>query len=115
MNEDPFSSSAEARLSGFFAWIKSNAISITLVLGLLIAAFFIYLYFQNTKKFTEDDDSDLLDLEGIYESEDNSPSPRKKNSIEDELDEDEDLIHDRKSKGKIEPISSAKNAAHLDR
>ena len=47
MNEDPFSSSAEARLSGFFAWIKSNAISITLVLGLLIAAFFIYLYFQN--------------------------------------------------------------------
>ena len=47
MNEDPFSSSAEARLSGFFAWIKSNAISITLVLGLLIAAFFIYLYLQN--------------------------------------------------------------------
>ena len=47
MNEDPFSSSAEARLSGFFAWIKSYAISITLVLGLLIAAFFVYLYFQN--------------------------------------------------------------------
>ena len=47
MNEDPFSSSAEARLSGFFAWIKSNAISMILVLGLLIAAFFIYLYFQN--------------------------------------------------------------------
>ena len=50
MNEDPFSSSAEARLSGFFAWIKSNAISITLVLVLLIASFFIYLYFQNKKE-----------------------------------------------------------------
>ena len=50
MNEDPFSSSAEARLSGFFAWIKSNAISITLVLVLLVASFFIYLYFQNKKE-----------------------------------------------------------------
>ena len=47
MNEDPFSSSAEARLSSFFAWIKSNSISITLVLVLLVASFFIYLYFQN--------------------------------------------------------------------
>ena len=47
MNEDPFSSSAEGRLSSFFAWIKSNSISITLVLVLLIASFFIYLYFQN--------------------------------------------------------------------
>ena len=47
MNEDPFSSSAEARLSSFFAWIKSNVISITLVLVLLLASFFIYLYFQN--------------------------------------------------------------------
>ena len=50
MNEDSFSSSAEASLSGFFAWIKSNAISITLVLVLLIASFFIYLYFQNKKE-----------------------------------------------------------------
>ena len=50
MNEDPFSSSAEARLSSFFAWIKSNAISITLVLVLLLASFFIYLYFQNKKE-----------------------------------------------------------------
>lgn len=50
MNEDPFSSSAEARLSGFFDWIKSNAISITLVLVLLLASFFIYLYFQNKKE-----------------------------------------------------------------
>ena len=47
MNEDPFSSSAERRLSSFFAWIKSNSISITLVLVLLVASFFIYLYFQN--------------------------------------------------------------------
>jgi predicted negative regulator of RcsB-dependent stress response len=50
MNEDPFSSSAEARLSGFFDWIKSNAISITFVLVLLLASFFIYLYFQNKKE-----------------------------------------------------------------
>ena len=50
MNEDPFSSSAEARLSGFFDWIKSNAISITLVLVLLLASFFIYLYFQNVNE-----------------------------------------------------------------
>ena len=59
MNEDPFSSSAEARLSGFFAWIKSNAISITLVLGLLIAAFFIYL---SSKIKTKKDCLKLLKL-----------------------------------------------------
>ena len=47
MNEDPFSSSAETRLSGFFDWIRSNAISIILVLVLLAGSFFIYLYFQN--------------------------------------------------------------------
>ena len=47
MNEDPFSSSAETRLSGFFDWIRSNAISIILVLVLLVGSFFIYLYFQN--------------------------------------------------------------------
>ena len=47
MNEDPFSSSAETRLSGFFYWIRSNAISIILVLVLLAGSFFIYLYFQN--------------------------------------------------------------------
>ena len=47
MNEDPFSSSAETRLSGFFYWIRSNAISIILVLVLLAGLFFIYLYFQN--------------------------------------------------------------------
>ena len=55
MNEDPFSSSAETRLSGFFDWIRSNAISIILVLVLLAGSFFIYLYFQNKKeeKLTE--------------------------------------------------------------
>ena len=47
MNEDLFSSSAETRLSGFFDWIRSNAISIILVLVLLAGSFFIYLYFQN--------------------------------------------------------------------
>ena len=47
MNEDPFSSSAETRLSGFFDWIRSNTISIILVLVLLACSFFIYLYFQN--------------------------------------------------------------------
>jgi len=50
MNEDPFSSSAESRLSGFFDWIKSNAISISLVLALLAGSFSIYLYFQNKKQ-----------------------------------------------------------------
>mgnify|MGYP006231393543 FL=1 len=50
MNEDPFSSSAETRLSGFFDWIRSNAISIILVLVLLAGSFFIYLYFQNKKE-----------------------------------------------------------------
>ena len=55
MNEDPFSSSAETRLSGFFDWIRSNAISIILVLVLLAGSFFIYLYFQNKneEKLTE--------------------------------------------------------------
>ena len=55
MNEDPFSSSAETRLSGFFYWIRSNAISIILVLVLLAGSFFIYLYFQNKneEKLTE--------------------------------------------------------------
>ena len=55
MNEDPFSSSAETRLSGFFDWIRSNAISIILVLVLLAGIFFIYLYFQNKneEKLTE--------------------------------------------------------------
>lgn len=47
MNEDPFSSSTEARLSGFFNWIKSNVVTITLVLALLLALFLIYLYFHN--------------------------------------------------------------------
>jgi len=50
MNEDPFSSSAESRLSGFFDWIKSNAISISLVLALFAGSFSIYLYFQNKKQ-----------------------------------------------------------------
>ena len=50
MNEDPFSSSAESRLSGFFDWTRSNAISISLVLALLVGSFFIYLYFQNKKE-----------------------------------------------------------------
>ena len=55
MNEDPFSSSAETRLSGFFDWIISNAISIILVLVLFAGSFFIYLYFQNKneEKLTE--------------------------------------------------------------
>ena len=50
MNEDPFSSSAEARLSGFFGWIKSNLISIATIFVLIIGSFFVYLYFQNKKE-----------------------------------------------------------------
>ena len=50
MNEDPFSSSAEARLSSFFGWIKSNFISIATIFVLMIGSFFIYLYFQNKKE-----------------------------------------------------------------
>jgi len=50
MNEDPFSSSAEARLSGFFGWIKSNLILIATIFVLIIGSFFVYLYFQNKKE-----------------------------------------------------------------
>lgn len=50
MNEDPFSSSAEARLSGFFGWIKSNLISIATIFVLIVGSFFVYLYFQNKKE-----------------------------------------------------------------
>ena len=50
MNEDPFSSSAEARLSSFFGWIKSNLISIATIFVLIIGSFFVYLYFQNKKE-----------------------------------------------------------------
>mgnify|MGYP001281997691 FL=1 len=50
MNEDPFSSSAEARLSSFFGWIKSNLISIGTILALIVGFFFVYLYFQNKKE-----------------------------------------------------------------
>ena len=71
MNEDPFSSSAEARLSGFFAWIKSNAISISLVLVLLLASFFIYLYFQNKneKRLSEAFDSYQNIIESFNDAE----------------------------------------------
>ena len=50
MNEDPFSSSAEARLSSFFGWIKSNLISIATIFVLIVGSFFVYLYFQNKKE-----------------------------------------------------------------
>lgn len=50
MNEDPFSSSAEARLSSFFGWIKSNLISIATIFILIVGSFFVYLYFQNKKE-----------------------------------------------------------------
>lgn len=50
MNEDPFSSSAEARLSSFFGWIKSNLISIVTIFVLIVGSFFVYLYFQNKKE-----------------------------------------------------------------
>ena len=50
MNEDPFSSSAEARLSSFFGWIKSNLISISTIFVLIVGFFFVYLYFQNKKE-----------------------------------------------------------------
>ena len=71
MNEDPFSSSAEARLSSFFAWIKSNAISITLFLVFLLASFFIYLYFQNKneKRLSEAFDSYQNIIESFNDAE----------------------------------------------
>ena len=50
MNEDPFSSSAEARLSSFFGWIKSNLISLATIFVLIVGSFFVYLYFQNKKE-----------------------------------------------------------------
>tara|TARA_B100001989_G_scaffold107065_1_gene75083 strand:+ start:1500 stop:2147 length:648 start_codon:yes stop_codon:yes gene_type:complete len=50
MNQDPFSSSAEARLSSFFGWIKSNLISIATIFVLIVGSFFVYLYFQNKKE-----------------------------------------------------------------
>ena len=50
MNEDPFSSSAEARLSSFFGWIKSNLISIATIFVLIVGSFFVYLYFLNKKE-----------------------------------------------------------------
>ena len=71
MNEDPFSSSAEARLSGFFAWIKSNIISITFVVVLLLTSFFIYLYFQNKneKRLSEAFDSYQNIIESFNDAE----------------------------------------------
>ena len=50
MNQDPFSSSAEARLSSFFGWIKSNLISLATIFVLIVGSFFVYLYFQNKKE-----------------------------------------------------------------
>ena len=71
MNEDPCSSSAETRLSSFFAWIKSNAISITLFLVFLLASFFIYLYFQNKneKRLSEAFDSYQNIIESFNDAE----------------------------------------------
>ena len=71
MNEDPFSSSAEARLSSFFAWIKSNIISITFVVVLLLTSFFIYLYFQNKneKRLSEAFDSYQNIIESFNDAE----------------------------------------------
>ena len=50
MNEDPFSSSAEARLSSFLGWIKSNLISIATIFILIVGSCGVYLYFQNKKE-----------------------------------------------------------------